>query len=345
VISRLFVSILLLSVGGFAHAETRSGSKLVLNSLLTSESPNFVLMGAKSVERDAASDQFTLDVVAELLSERATAHVGSGLDIDTAAWLMKALGASKSSRYRPVIDKAISAYANKKVTTFGNLSLAELTKPADTTYLPGSISLVELRRELQADRAARVAGSTPFSALKTGDSVDSLIANFGYPNELIETVDSHGHGVVKIRVRSLQFLYVGRGLVDVDNHFNSGLGWTVSAVWPDLASDAPPYAGSLPNDAALVMTSEPMVLLKLSRKLVSRHVTEPELLDRVVERIKVSMNSKDGLETDALRFFCRLLGNSKDKKYIESLAWIAGRSMNPNVAYAAKVAGEQLAAP
>lgn len=330
VLQRFFLSIFLILAAGTASAQTSSGSKWLLHSLLTSENPNFVLMGAKAVARDQAADQFTLDVAAELLAQRANAHVASGIDLDTSAWLMKGLGASKNARYRAVIDNAITGYSNEKITTFGNLSLAQLSMPSADVYVAGTISIENLRASLNAERSA--SGSMPktFASIKPSDSVDSVIAALGYPDQLLETVEVKGHAWAKLRVRSLQLQYYGLGLVDIDYHFAAGTGWSVSMVWLDVPNKAAPYSGAQLADASLIMTSEPMVFRKLAKRLASRRVAETALLDRMAERIKISMNSKDEFEVDALKYFCRLLGASGDKKYVEALAWVAIRADNHN---------------
>ena len=341
---RLLVLLLLFAASGLANAEPRSASKLLLHTLLTNENPNFILMGAKAVERDPAADQFTLDLVAELLDQRTRAHVATELDLDTTAWFMKALGASRNERYRPVIERAISTYANEKVSTFGNLSLAQLILPSESGFSAGSISLDEFRIQLESERSALVKAAGDISVIKPADSLDSVIAVMGYPDALLETVDSRGFGGWKFRVRSLQLQYYGRGLVDIDNRFASGQGWTVSVVWPDVSTKAAPYSGPRPDDARLIMTTEPMLLRKLAKRLVSKRVTEAELLDRAAERIQVLANPKDEFEVDALALLVRLLAASGNKKYIEALGSVAARSEDSSLAYRAKLAREQLEA-
>lgn len=342
---RILIAVCLFAAAGFANAEPLSGSKLLLQTLLTDDNPHFVLMGAKVVQRDSAADQGTLDIVAELLVERTVAHAATGADLDTVAWLMKALSASKSARYRAVIEKAIAVYAHEKVTSWGNLSLAELTEPSESVYSAGAISLEQVRKQLLDERTALGRGTAAnFSAIKAGDSLDTVIPAMGYPDELIEKVASGGWGVVRIRSRSLQLQYYGRGLVHIDNHFVAGKGWTVSVVWPDVPTKAAPYSGPRPDDARLIMTTEPMLLRKLAKRLLSQRVTETELLDRAAERIQVLANRKDEFEIDAIALLIRLLAASGDKKYIEALGSVEARSEDSGLAYRAKLAREQLQA-
>jgi len=341
---RTLIAVCLFAAAGLANAEPLSGSKLLLRTLLTNENPNFVLMGAKTVQRDPATDQDTLDIVAELLVQRTNAHIATGADLDITSWLIKALGASKSARYRAVIDKAIAAYANEKVTVWGNKSLAELTKPSESVYSAGAISLEQVRKQLMDERAALGKGTGSIAAVKAGDSLDTVIAALGYPDELIETVESKGHLYVHIRTRSLQLQYYERGIVDLDNHFVAGTGWTASMVWPDVPHTAVPLTEANPGESALIMTSEPMVLQKLARRLLSRKVNETVVLDRVAERVQLSMGSHDENEVNALAYFCRVLGASGNKKYIETLRTVASKAVYGALRRHATNALEQLEA-
>lgn len=339
---RLLVFLLLLATAGPVQAEPRSGSKLILHTLLTSENPNFVLMGAKVVERDPAADPFTLDLVAELLDQRTRAHVATGKDLDTAAWLIRALGASKKVRYRAVIENAVTIYAHEKVSTFGKLSLEQLVVPSDSAYRTGDISVDDLRKELESERSALTRSDGDITVIKPADSLDSVIAIMGYPDQLLETVHSKGHLYVKVRVRSLQLHYPGRGFVDIDNHFASDFGWTVSTVWPHIPSKSEPYSGPNPDDAALIMTTQPMALRKLARRLVSRRVSDTQLLDRVAERVQILANPGDEYELDALVYLCRLLGASGNNKYIDALNAVSAGGESLGLRQQARFAREKL---
>ena len=361
-IRKLFVLLCLLAGTGSATAAPGNSSKLLLESLLTDSNSTFVLTGAKIVESDPATEQHTLDVIAELLSNRTDTHVATRVDMDLAAWFMKALGASESERYRPVIERAISVYANEKISTFGKLSLAKLTKPSQSTYSAGSISMEKFREELQAQRSALGRGTSSISEIKPRASLDSVFTALGYPDELVQSVDFNGRSSIfatirnsktapelaanaaQLGVRSLQLRYYGRGLIDVDSKPGNASVWIVSAVWPDVQNNGAPYSGANPGDAALIMTSDPDLLLKLSRRLVSAHNRDTELLDRVAARVRVSMKSEEPVEVNALMYFCRLLGESGNKKYIEALDQIADQAAERGVRNFAKAALESLQA-
>lgn len=195
-IRKLFVVLLLLFVAGSATAESENASKLLLESMLTHANSTFVLAGAKIVESDPTTDLHTLDVVAELLNNRVGAHAATRVDLDLVAWFMKALGASGSERYRPVIERAIAVYSNEKITTFGKLSLAKLTKSSPSVYTAGSVSIGKLAEELQLERSALIPGAESFSSIRPRASLDSVFAILGYPDELVQTVEFNGQSSI-----------------------------------------------------------------------------------------------------------------------------------------------------
>lgn len=335
----------ILGIPTLAAAQDRSAGDVFLYSLLTDSNTGLVTTGAKTVARSPTTHASSMDTVAELLVERIEHPVISGPNIDTVAWLMKALGASGSSRYRPLVERAIATYGHDKVSAHGELVLASLTGPAAPEYVAGTVSLARLREELAAERAAIKPGSGDLALIKPGHSLEALLKVMGYPDRIVETVESKGR-MLHIRVRALELQYAGRGAVGMDNEFAAGLGWRVSEVWPDipLPSTLPPYAGDNPVDAALVMTSQPLVLSKLSRRLVRQKVTERALLDIVAERIRISVATKNEFETDALSYFCVLLGNSGDARYADVLRLAADNATASGTRRHAKESLEKLGA-
>jgi hypothetical protein len=117
-------------------------------------------------------------------------------------------------------------------------------------------------------------------------------------------------------VRSVRLVYPGQGMVDIGSPAG---GWEVVDVWPDVPNQAPAYSGQFPDDAALLMTSDPMVLVKLAGKLRRRGEREPALLDRVAERLRVSMGTEDEYEASALAHLSLLLADSGDRRYVDVL--------------------------
>lgn len=315
---KLILATALLVTASGANAQQKTGSQVMLYSLLTGKDVGLSILATKTIARDPITHASAMDMVATLLAEKVAHPVINGKELDSVAWLMKALGASHKSRYKRLVEQAISAYNHEKITAHGNLVLAELNIAGEETFVADMASLDLVRQKLAEDRLSIKASSGNFSDLKPDHSLDVVIRVMGYPDEIVETVESRGH-LVNVHLHSLQLRYYGRGLVDIDNEFAAKLGWRASDVWPDVENSLPPYADERAIDAALVMTSHPMVLLKLSVRLVRGRVIEAAVLERVAERIRISARTTNEFEANALSYFCALLGNSGDRRYASAL--------------------------
>jgi hypothetical protein len=212
-------------------------------------------------------------------------------------------------------------------------------------YSPGTVSLDALRDELKTERAAVVAGSKDMSPLKPGHDFDAIVALMGYPDQIEDVVESHGRHV-RIHVHVIRLHYYGHGLIELENQFTQNWGWRITEMWLDVPNNFAPYTGDVINagDAALIFSTEPMGLRKLAKRLVTDQVTDTAILDRVAERTLSSIASHDEFELDALAYFCRLLGDSGNKKYHDVVAKIAGGAEDPGLRKYGKVAQEKLEA-
>jgi hypothetical protein len=239
----------------------------------------------------------------------------------------------------------MAVYANDKVTKFGELALARLTNPSTSVYSPGTVSLDALRDELKTERAAVVAGSKDMSLLKPGHDFDAIVALMGYPDEIDDVVESHGRHV-RVHVHVIRLHYYGHGQIEIENQFTQNWGWRITEMWLDVPNNFGPYTGDVisASDAALIFSTEPMGLRKLAKRLVTDHMTDTAILDRAAERTLFSMASHDEFELDALAYFCRLLGDSGNKKYRDILAKIASNADDQGLKKYAKVGQEKLEA-
>ena len=314
-IHRLLLGLLLLATAVTASAQGRDADAFLTLSLLTDTDARIVTTAAKAVERMPATEQATRDVVAELLIERSARRVADRDDIEAVAWLMRALGASHDARYRRAVEQAMAAYGRDKLDEHGKQALAAMAGETAEPYVAGTIALPALRAELAAGRKAFVGGGS-IAALPVNATTQTLFATLGYTAELLERVRLHGYGFT-VRVRSLRLLYPFQGMVDIAN---GGRGWAVTGIWPDVPNQAPAYAGQFADDAALVMNSDSQVLVEFAAQLHERGVREPALLDRLAERLRVSLATPDEAEAAALAHFIHLLADSGDRKYVEVLA-------------------------
>ena len=78
----------------------------VYASLLSTYDSDLIRLAAKGIERDSVTDRRITDMAARVLTEQLDGV--RLLNADTVAWLSKALGASGSKRYGPLLERLIA---------------------------------------------------------------------------------------------------------------------------------------------------------------------------------------------------------------------------------------------
>lgn len=311
-------TLLLILVAGLAGATERTREQTFTYSLLTNDAPTYVTMGAKAVTRAPGLAPDALDVVAAVLAERSAAPNTTRNDIDTSAWLIRALGAGKQARHRGVIERAVAVYQNDKIGKYAELALAAMTEgdPAP----PPAIDLATLRTQLQGEREGmRGSGRATATGVEPGTPLESVLAELGYPDRVSETRSVAGYMYVKIASQAMRLDYDGLGMVDVGDGTAAGHSWVATRFWPTLAG----YTGDFPFEATAVTHGRGRELLAVATRIESLNVRETQLLDIVANRIRASMGSDESAEVKALAYLCRLLGASKDHKYASLLQDVA----------------------
>lgn len=98
---------------------------------------------AQSIYNSGEKNPEVLDVAAEVLLERypnaATA------DIDTLAWVCKALGASGNGRYYGVLDQVANGNVHRKLAKYAKQARDSLGSASGDQYVKGTVSLAALK--------------------------------------------------------------------------------------------------------------------------------------------------------------------------------------------------------
>lgn len=309
---RSFAAVVLLLMAGMAFAETRTREQTFTYTLLTHENRNFVVMGAKAIERNPQLAPDVLDVTAAVLSERLENPSSAADEMDASAWLIRVLGAGGQLRHRPVVEQAISAYRHKKIDKYANLALARMTLGNPSPLV--EIDMSTLRQQLQAERDA-MRGITPrpsATEIAAGTPLETVLAEYGYPDRNDENIRTAGFMYVRVDSHSVRLHYEGIGMLDIAYGTAPGQTWVVHRFLPSLSDS---YAGKHPQEAMALDTGNNRELLETAIGLSRAGVRESELLDIVAGRIQRSMGSRDVYEIKALAHLCRLLGASGDPKY------------------------------
>lgn len=308
------MALLLVFAAGIASAAERTPEQTFTYSLLTDDALGDVVMGAKAVERNPGLAPDVLDVVAAVLLERSANPSTSAMELDTSAWLMRALGAGHQARHRAAIEQATKAYQHKKIDKYAEAALEDMTRqdPAPSV----GIDLMALRGQLQAERDAMQATNTAVASYALGTPLETVLRDQGYPPRTSRTMKTAGYRYVQVTLRALRLHYPDLGMIDIGNGSASGRSWVVTRFWPKLG-DA--YTGDYLFEAMALVNGNDRELSDVAHELVTTKVREPQLLDLAEARIRQSMATRFEHEVQGLAYLCRLLGASGDRKYVDVL--------------------------
>ena len=329
-LTRWLITLTLLLSSGLAAAAKRTPEQVFTYSLLTDDYAGRVVVGAKAVERkpDLAPD--ALDVAAAVLAERAARSTRLEIEVDTSAWLIRALGAGHQARHRGVVERAVAAYQLKKIDRYAEPALLGMTQ-GDPTPTAG-IDLAALRAELQAERESMQGSNRDPDAVGSGESLASVLGKLGYPQSVNVATRRDGHMHVQVTSYVLRLFFEDIGTMDVALGDGSGPTWVVARYNPRLVD----YSGSHPVEASIIANGAGRDLRHTAIHLTRTKVREPQLLDIAAERIRKSMGSSNGDEVDGLAHLCRLLGASGDRKHAPLLQEVAEKGADSGLRRHAK---------
>lgn len=102
-----------------------------------------IKQAAQSIYNTGAKDTEVLDVAAEVLLQRYP--TAGNADIDTLAWLTRALGSSRNSRYHTALLEVVDSNAHAKLRKYAKKALKEVGGLSGDQYVKGTVDLVALR--------------------------------------------------------------------------------------------------------------------------------------------------------------------------------------------------------
>lgn len=183
---------------------------------------------AVNIYRTGLNDTEVLDVSAEVLLERYPTAVDS--DIDTLAWLSKALGSSGNPRYHTTLKEVANSNAHGKLRKYAKKALSQVGGPSGEQYVKGTINLAVLHNAEQPKRTSAVATTrtptphvsatksssrTGFDAVRVGMSIQEAYDLAGPPTH---TARVRGKGRLLFNLKLKDFtrqllLYRGVGRI------------------------------------------------------------------------------------------------------------------------------------
>lgn len=103
-----------------------------------------IKQAAQSIYNTGERDSEVLDVAAEVLLQRY--RTAGKSDVDTLAWVCRALGNSESGRYAPVLKEVMDSEAHRKLRKYAKKAYKQVSDKAGKAYVKGSVDIAALRK-------------------------------------------------------------------------------------------------------------------------------------------------------------------------------------------------------
>ena len=327
---RVVVTALLLVATHSAFADTKQDDLLSL--YLLSPVTEEVKLAAKSIQANPQASQHVTDLTAEVL---VTDVLGNNtLDIDTQAWLAKALGSTQQSRYRQALQTAKNASTSRKLTGYIKKSLKQLNGAEADSYLPGSLSLTMLRdRVFNQQKADSQSRTTKGSfAIRDGENLSAILSRLGLPDKA-GTVMGHVNtrrivsawgGPSKIAVQQMLLSYNDIGEIQLARNADQWIAYFVLSYGGSGESNLPAYRQKL--------SVENIATLKATvGELRKSQVRVPAILDLLAERLYQSRRDENRHVAGALTHIAATLGEARNPRYLALLRLVSTEAQSSGV--------------
>jgi len=124
-----------------------------------------IKQAAQSIYNTGEKDPEVLDVAAEVLLQRYPTAGRS--DIDTLAWLCRALGNSGNGRYHATLKEVVDSSTDKKLRKYASNALKEVGDSGQQQYVKGSVDVAALRNSGQTVATVK---AKPATAKKSSET-------------------------------------------------------------------------------------------------------------------------------------------------------------------------------
>ncbi|MFH0933902.1 MAG: hypothetical protein V1879_01725 [Pseudomonadota bacterium] len=282
-----------------ASAEQLSARDHAITALLLSDSDDSVKLGGKSVMWFGIKDQRLTDTLAEV-AWRACAGKRQ-MDPDTLAWLGKALGSTKNTRYSGVLDGCMVSEINTRTQEHMRRARQELTEGAAETYQTGAMDLQAIRSTLLQPRTlAANQLNERFNKLQKNAPLANIYTSLGYPDEIgIGIVSANNRLNQRIWLTALKLTYKGAGEIQffaeadatdwqLDNAVNSS-GLLMSS-----------QDGRFRTSLELIKNSNAIQLREVAEYLINRRALTNEEFESIMARDKAPLDPTDERLADSL---------------------------------------------
>lgn len=308
------------------------------STLLLSQNSVWVKSLARSIHANPGHAEQVTDVAAEVLAQSCDKKIG--LDIDTQAWVAKALGATQKQRYEAVIRRCIDQVGGK-FERHADKALDQLSV-AGPSYTAGTVDIAALRGQLASQAAAdqRDLPKSLLNEVTVGSDMKDVYQRFGLPDQVkmatgVASYSSSAKvsGWAPVGVRwgargaaaardaapriiaaydgfaTVQFMQPAHGQWVVESL--TGWGMEAAPTGPNAHLISGINAGSAPIFKSTIVD------------MYKRSVFDQDLLDRVAKRLSINKGNGEAQMIDALSWACKLLGLSSNARYRSVLKDVA----------------------
>jgi len=292
-----------------AKAFALDNELFIYETLLSQNNSTHAKVAAQSIHNKGIQNLALSDMVAQVLLD----SMGNGKKqaIDTQAWLLKALGASKSKRYQKLIVSIIESGADSKVRKYAKQALANLSQPSESSFRDGDIDLKNIAAAVAKKKSNLKPKATKalFNQVYTGDTIEKVIESLGLPPRVDVNFATKRQWGITASYSMLSFKY--KDLGSIVFYFESGLAnWTVRKI-----DNSAPFSGELSKHP--IMSSNASVLRAYVRGAIKQTNATALDFDLAAERLYSGLEDDDFV--DALSWTCKFLATSGSSTYRQVL--------------------------
>ena len=310
--------------------------------LLSGENPQ-VILAAKTLYFAKSKNIELLDIVAELLwlESKPKSYMSS----DGLAWMVKALGNSRLTRYQnllKIVDVRLAILEDKSPREFSYDD--EFDESSNASSWSGMFSspdygrvrsyvkrwLPKLRDSSYADF---IEGKLDFQALSKRVNRSKQAG----------TKDINEINLTGLRAKNIDQITAQAGLPDsfsvyfrsgVQLQLNYGKAGIVQLIRKRKARKWRVYRiTSLPPEGFRIglLTNDPASLRQYAQTIINKKITDTDILDIAAKRIWDSKNTEDQLLGDAMAWLCKSIGESQNSRYRIIMEDISVKAKNEKI--------------
>ncbi len=175
----IILSIMLGLVFSVAQAADVVGQRYI--DQMTKGGNTSIKQAAQSIYNTGEKNTEVLDVAAEILIQRYLTEVKT--DLDTLAWVAKAIGNSGNARYYSILKEIVDSEAHSKIRKYASIALDNVGEASGKQYTKGSINLAKLRNASTKKKksASKKSGNQNLSIIRKGMLMAEVYDLVGQP--------------------------------------------------------------------------------------------------------------------------------------------------------------------